>query len=300
MIIIRQAKRFQQTARRRRLSIQIGRIRDRLEEKTRRDVLRVFRAEFNVIMARWNAGKRDPKELIVAPEFMRRFNRIMVPSTISTIFAGVEFEETLIGITGDSDQSIIRSGLDVSAKAVQAEGAIPDAAEIEPPPSIRVDPSAEMQRSIQAQLRERSVGVWNRIPESMQTRLGNSIKRGITEGDSLDDLAARIRKTLKADARGRSRVIARTETTNAMNFGQQVERDELEIDEKEWVSRIDNRTRGAKRGARFDHLRPDGQVVNNDAPFIVSGERLRWPGDQSGSAGNVIQCRCSGIAHFGD
>jgi hypothetical protein len=30
-----------------------------------------------------------------------------------------------------------------------------------------------------------------------------------------------------------------------------------------------------------------------DEPFIVSGEELMYPGDPSGSAGNVINCRCA-------
>lgn len=299
-MLIRQAK-ASGHKRRRRLSGIIARLRDRLEEKMRRDVLRIYRAEIPIIMARWKAGRRDPKELLIATDFMRRFNRIMVPSTISTIFAGVEFEESLSGhLAGEDDQSITLHGLDVSDKALQAEGAIPDAPDIQPPPSIRVDPSAEMQRAIRSQLRERSVGVWNRIPSSIHRRMGNAITRGISEGDTLDDLAARLRRILKADARGRARVIARTETTNAMNAGQQFERDELEIAQKEWISRIDNRNRGADPKSRFDHIAPDGQVVNNDSPFIVSGEALRWPGDQAGSAGNVIQCRCASVAHFSD
>jgi len=30
-----------------------------------------------------------------------------------------------------------------------------------------------------------------------------------------------------------------------------------------------------------------------DEPFIIGGESLDYPGDPSGSAANVINCRCS-------
>lgn len=594
--------------RRRRLSVQIGRIRDRFEEKMRREVLAVYRVTIPEVMRRFNKGERDPRLLLPATDWNRRFNRKMIPSTTATIFGGVLFEETWIGIRADDDdQSIGRGGYSGAVTATQAPGDIPDAPDIKAPPSIDVSPSAQMQTSIRGQLQQRSVGVWQRIPESIQTRLGRGITRGLADGDTLDDLSARISKILKSDARGRSRVIARTEclsgdavvtgarpsavyrrwyhgpfvevvtntgrkfrgtanhpvltlrgwvglgdvtkadylicnaadpqqcgstgneninrppstireifeslstvgfaerertrkpdfhgdggdgdvdifradgkltygrftpvtqctinrrlepadlatvvlacdgvsfragrpvhdrdrflwcsrplssvtqhslncglshavfgsdldqahsgfvladdfigwqvdpsivisavhqdsprlfqrphcpgtadafvdsvhrtadplsdsrgaqpgsvqpenvvdlrvsefnghvynlttrdgyflcggvytgnTTNAMNFGQQIEREELEIDEKEWVSRLDNRNRGFDPKSAFDHVRPDGQVVSNGSAFMVSGELLRWPGDSSGSAGNVIQCRCASVAHFRD
>jgi hypothetical protein len=36
-------------------------------------------------------------------------------------------------------------------------------------------------------------------------------------------------------------------------------------------------------------------VVGKDEPFIVMGEQLDYPGDPVGSAGNVINCRCTQI-----
>ncbi|MFJ9720012.1 phage minor head protein [Streptomyces sp. NPDC101213] len=55
---------------------------------------------------------------------------------------------------------------------------------------------------------------------------------------------------------------------------------------KRWVAVLDDRTRDAHRDA-------DGQEVPLDAPFEVGGETLRFPGDPTGSPGNVINCRCS-------
>lgn len=46
---------------------------------------------------------------------------------------------------------------------------------------------------------------------------------------------------------------------------------------------------------REDHLIADGQEVPVNAPFIVGGEQLMYPGDTSlgASVGNIINCRCS-------
>ena len=53
-----------------------------------------------------------------------------------------------------------------------------------------------------------------------------------------------------------------------------------------WDASLDGRTRPA-------HASADGQKVAVDKPFLVGGERLMYPGDSSGSAGNIIHCRCS-------
>lgn len=86
-------------------------------------------------------------------------------------------------------------------------------------------------------------------------------------------------------------------TTGSMNFGQHIERKQLDIPGKEWISTLDNRNRGARPGSRFDHLAPDGQTVLAGEPFIVSGQRLLHPGDTSlgASAGNVVHCRCAAV-----
>lgn len=61
---------------------------------------------------------------------------------------------------------------------------------------------------------------------------------------------------------------------------------------KEWVNLGDSRV----RTGRFDHLHAEQEVRANE-PFIVSGQKLRYPGDTSlgASTGNVANCRCSAI-----
>ena len=46
------------------------------------------------------------------------------------------------------------------------------------------------------------------------------------------------------------------------------------------------------------HLEADGQEVDQDEPFIIDGEELMYPRDDSmgASAGNIINCACTSIA----
>lgn len=54
---------------------------------------------------------------------------------------------------------------------------------------------------------------------------------------------------------------------------------------KTWRSIHDHRVRASHKGA-------DGQAVMLDDTFLVGGEALMYPGDPSGSAANVKNCRC--------
>ena len=52
-------------------------------------------------------------------------------------------------------------------------------------------------------------------------------------------------------------------------------------------------TLGQPERTRPAHLAVHGQAQPLTSPFIVDGEKLQYPGDPTGSAGNVIQCRCT-------
>ena len=83
--------------------------------------------------------------------------------------------------------------------------------------------------------------------------------------------------------------IVRTESVNAANYATNMTavdvfgKDNLI---KEWIASLDERT-------RVSHAAANGQQVNMNEKFIVMGEYLSHPGDSSGSAGNIINCRCT-------
>ncbi len=86
----------------------------------------------------------------------------------------------------------------------------------------------------------------------------------------------------------RTENIARTETIRASNKGAYELYKDNNVDEQEWVSTSDNRTRP-------EHLEANGQVRKLDEPFDVGGEKLMFPGDPAGSPGNTCQCRCTTV-----
>jgi uncharacterized protein with gpF-like domain len=126
------------------------------------------------------------------------------------------------------------------------------------------------------------------------TRL--QIRRSLVRGNDLNEpprvLGRRIRdETGGLVAKRRAETIARTETHTAANVGSNEAANATGLlMEKEWCATEDARTRPA-------HHEADGQRVDKDADFIVGGERLRFPGDPKGSAGNIINCRCVVLWH---
>jgi len=87
----------------------------------------------------------------------------------------------------------------------------------------------------------------------------------------------------------RSERIARTETTAAYNAGIQSAYLDEEVGYKMWIALGDARTRET-------HIEAHGQTVKADEWFNVGNDALFFPGDPSGSAQEVINCRCTTIA----
>ena len=124
-------------------------------------------------------------------------------------------------------------------------------------------------------------------------------------------LAKATRSAFIARQNIRSKLIAATETQKAAEGAKQIERDaflairngntakELNLPLAElierWVTQGDSLVRDGSNTI-FNHLEADGQLKENGI-YIVSGERLRFPGDNSlgASLGNTIRSRCSSI-----
>jgi hypothetical protein len=87
--------------------------------------------------------------------------------------------------------------------------------------------------------------------------------------------------------------LVRTEATNAANYATLTSASDIFSGSemmKQWISGRDARVRPAHQAAQ-------GQIVPFNNKFIVGGESLNHAGDPAGSAGNVINCRCS-VAPF--
>lgn len=142
-------------------------------------------------------------------------------------------------------------------------------------------------------------GVRNRlsgIPTQVYSMIVADIERGIRGGQTMDEITAAIQRTLTVTGSpmwgNRARTIARTETVGASNGGAFAAAVQRALDEgdvnasKVWISTMDART-------RLEHVESDRQVKPILEPFDVGGARLLFPGDPSGPAHLVINCRCS-------
>lgn len=115
------------------------------------------------------------------------------------------------------------------------------------------------------------------------------LRDGVTAGESIDDLAKRIRDVFADASKRRSVMIARTETISAYNGAAVAGAAALPADVvggQEWIATRDGRTRAA-------HAAADGQLVAIGQPFDVGGDALAYPGDPNGRGKNTVQCRCT-------
>jgi len=127
------------------------------------------------------------------------------------------------------------------------------------------------------------------LTDTTRKDVQNIIAEGIKDNLSSKEIAKFI-KEKAGISRSRAELISRTEVHSSANWASiestQSISDELNIEfEKVWNTTEDERTRSSHRMA-------DGQKVDMNESFLVNDEKLMYPGDSSGSASNVINCRC--------
>lgn len=140
---------------------------------------------------------------------------------------------------------------------------------------------------VQDFIRARANQLAGQVTDTTYTAIKDALAEGVLEGDSIDDLAARVRHVFQVADEARAVTIARTEVISAYNGAAHLVAASAPPDVvagKEWISTRDARTREA-------HSDADGQIRRLAEPFSVGGEQVMYPGD--GSAGNAINCRCT-------
>ena len=136
-----------------------------------------------------------------------------------------------------------------------------------------------------------NTGIWvGEIDETTRKRLAKVIDNSYANGLSVDETGVALRNTVIGMGVYRANLISRTEVHRVAGFANEAVAENMNIDGtvKEWVSIQDART-------RLSHSIAAGQRVPLESDFVVGGERLKYPGDPKGSAGNTINCRCASI-----
>jgi len=133
--------------------------------------------------------------------------------------------------------------------------------------------------------------------ETVRNQLNTTLSEGIEGGETTAELSDRVRGVFNDLSRGEAKRIASTETGMAFNFARDVAMKGAGIQFKAWLSSHGPKVRPAHAEAEE---RYGEKAIPMDEPFLVDGEELMYPGDPSGSAGNIINCQCVQLAVAGD
>jgi hypothetical protein len=131
------------------------------------------------------------------------------------------------------------------------------------------------------------------VGQGVWANVNAGVVRALERGMGTEDLKGEVER-LTRFSEFRADTIARTEINAAFVGG--AYRGEQALGEygathKEWLAAGDARSRES-------HLDVSGMVVPFDEPFNVDGEDLLYPMDPSGSAGNVVNCRCDLLYYY--
>jgi hypothetical protein len=145
--------------------------------------------------------------------------------------------------------------------------------------------------------------IFNRITSvnnNMIKQISKYIEFALGENYSLEEMQRYLRTQINDPRFTRiiATRIARTETTAAANLGAFQSANQAGVVlEKFWISAQDKRTRDGNP-EDWNHLRMNGKKVGKDEAFEMRSNKgiinlMQYPGDPKGSAGNVINCRCT-------
>lgn len=148
-----------------------------------------------------------------------------------------------------------------------------------------------IQQSIDASLVELvDNGHWKGVNDETRRQLSFILQEGMTEGDTLSQLADRIEREMGPEWSGvRALKIARTESGAGLSAGNYLAQQQLENEGialgQEWLAIKDEDTRA-------DHIEADGQQIGIGETFDIGGYPARYPGDPKLPAQERVNCRC--------
>lgn len=131
-----------------------------------------------------------------------------------------------------------------------------------------------------------------KVASHFSAKVRSEVTQGILQGESMQRIAERL-ETVVGMEQGASIRAARTAVTGAENAGRadtyrRAEGMGIEL-RQEWIATFDSRTRPSHREAH-------GQVIAIGEKFKVGADLLGYPGDPTGSAGEIYNCRCTTAA----
>lgn len=123
-------------------------------------------------------------------------------------------------------------------------------------------------------------------------RLNAALIQHIIGATPLADTITAVQRILGGVPRARAMTVAYTEIGSVHSVAQ----DEALQQAAQVVPNVHKRwLKSGKLHPRASHVAAHNQIRRYDEPYLVGGERLRYPRDPKGSAGNIINCGCLSI-----
>lgn len=145
---------------------------------------------------------------------------------------------------------------------------------------VRFVMSPAVEGSVRTILERRAGDIMASVEKDISLIVNQGISNGLTPFEISQEIAGSIGDFARAER------IARTETSMSANLGIESGYRMAGADGKEWLTIQD----GSQRDS---HSVADGQMVPIDSSFTVGDSSLKFPGDPSGSPGEIINCRCT-------
>ena len=121
--------------------------------------------------------------------------------------------------------------------------------------------------------------------EAAAERMRKTISEGVKKGETIPEIAERIRVKYGEEYAGQATVVARTEALAGFSWAREGAKTDAGIERHEWLSARDESVR--------DSHRMDGEIVKLGEPF---SNGLFYPMDPDGPPEEVIQCRCVAVS----
>lgn len=137
--------------------------------------------------------------------------------------------------------------------------------------------------TLQATLSQRAALFARTINETTFKRLQQEFAESVENQENRKQLIARIENTYQDISKARAATIARTEVVSASQLGVLSGYEQSGLEIKIWVATPDGNTRDS-------HAAIDGEEKGLHQPF---SNGLQFPGDPTGQAEEVINCRCT-------
>lgn len=129
---------------------------------------------------------------------------------------------------------------------------------------------------------------WN-VTDTTYKDIQAQLAEGAANGESIPTISDRIKNLFAQTYKNRAKTVARTEVISAYNGSAHDKITNTPDDGivmMEWLATPGTRT-------RHTHREANGQRVPPNSMFTVGGHAMAYPGDPSGPAREVVNCRCT-------